>query len=1522
LESFGKYQLVRQLGSGGMAQVFLAREPLAQGLAKILVIKKIQPALAETPQFRQMFEDEAKIAVNLNHPNIVQTFGYGQIGPTYFLAMEHVEGVDLLRVLNSAVGAGRPLPFGLCAYLGQQVAKALDYAHRKIDEYGEPLGIVHRDVSPQNVLVSWDGMVKLVDFGIARARHVREEEGVVKGKFAYMSPEQAAAQPVDARSDIFSLGIVLWEMCCARPLFGGLKGKQALNAIRAAQVPRPRELDPKIPVELEAILMKALAKRPEDRYASARELHNELGKLLFGLAGREGTLVDSSTMGAFLGEVLPEEERAHSPPPAQKGTEAPAKPAGSGELGADSDGGAQVLAGQKTTSARGPLLSRSRHDQLLPLAERKPVVVVEGELSGLSGLRRQMGESRAREALLDFLRVTEHVAYKHQAHPDRQDERGFTYVLGLPVGTEDDAARAVQLSLALIDALDGISRDLSPPLKLAVGVQRGTALVSRTYDADGKHFEYELLGQTGQIAARLAKEAMPGEVLVGGGVFRVARADWRFEELEAVDLSPEGDEPRGEDAAGSDSSPKLAQRSRVYRLLGARPRHERLADGAGARRLIGRDLELGTLLSVHRAVVELAQARTVVIVGEAGVGKASIVNEFRHKLDPATHLVLRCVGRPSLSESPYSLLTDLTRDLVGVSEEAEPREIKRKVAELLSRLFTPEEERDARQVAEAIGLLLGVKVPGAEEFDASERRHRFYAATRRMQSRLAEGRTLVVIIEDLHWADPQSFEILQGMVIDPLARPVLGIATARHSPRIDLMVRSDKVTTILVGELGPRERAELVQSRLADAASAEGLADQILERAGGNPFYINEIIESLVERGILQTAPDSGGRLRWVKRDEEIQVPTSVEAVVASRLDRLPDDERDAIRRAALLGRVFRVEDVVALMTGPSSSAAATQSGARPAAPTPHGAARSLARLATRGLIAPAAAPGDVYDNGPAAYAFRNLITREVAYDGLPPDTRALLHSVAADRLARSPAYRPGSDDGRLADHLLAAGDRVAAARALYSAGVYARDNAGNNEAFALLTRALVLLPSDAHGERYQLHAEREQILRGWGKRPAQLREVHAMRKHAAATLGVEGRHREAEAFCRLGLLYLDVGKYTAARRDLERALSLAHQTGDALAESEAMRLIATLLMNLGKNGEALEMAGQALAVLCNQTERPFLLARAQALNAVGNVHVHIGRLRDAVSRYAEALVIYRRLGVRRLEAATLNNMGWVFVGLGEYEEALLHYKRSLRLAQEIGDRAGIGVKLANIGQTYSDLGDFQRARRYLGKALEIHKTIGDDPGLADALISLAQVALREHQPDEALARLCRGLEMATATRNRYQEIRAMIYLARCKLDRGEAPEAPASAAAATPTATLESQSPLELARAATRLARAAEIANGEVHALCAEALALVRAGRPAEALSSSTRAVTLLDSGRDVDSVEEVFYIHARAAQAADAPTVARAALGRARAEVLRKARRLRDEEWRARYLGASLAREILQAARLAGLDDSDLSA
>ncbi|HEU4728731.1 MAG TPA: serine/threonine-protein kinase, partial [Kofleriaceae bacterium] len=344
MEQFGKYSLIRKIGTGGMAEVFLARTPVAQGLNKTLVIKKIHTAYARSRQFVTMFVDEAKIALGLNHPNIIQVFDFGAVADTYFLAMEHVEGVDLLRLLQEAAKARQRLSYGLSAYIVQQLAKGLDYAHRKTDDFGQPLGIVHRDISPQNILLSWDGSVKIVDFGIARARDVHEEEGVIKGKYAYMSPEQARGEPVDCRSDVFAAGIVLFELVCARPLFPG-KGKDVLELVRSGAIPRPKDFAPELPESLERIILRALSFHRADRFQTARDLQHELGGFLLEWGGRTGVLIDSNALAQALAQLVPDERTIAPRPPAQGdahrpagGSGRPGEPGGAGALASEAGG--------------------------------------------------------------------------------------------------------------------------------------------------------------------------------------------------------------------------------------------------------------------------------------------------------------------------------------------------------------------------------------------------------------------------------------------------------------------------------------------------------------------------------------------------------------------------------------------------------------------------------------------------------------------------------------------------------------------------------------------------------------------------------------------------------------------------------------------------------------------------------------------------------------------------------------------------------------------------------------------------------------------------------------------------------------------------------------------------------------------------------------------------------------------------------------------------------------------------------
>jgi serine/threonine-protein kinase len=267
---FGRYQLLKKLAAGGMGQVFLARTG-EEGFEKLVVLKSILPHLVEDQEFYEMFRDEAKVSMRLNHPNIVQIFEFGQERGIHFLVMEYVAGEDVRKMVKRIGQQGQTLPLGAILRIIADAAAGLDYAHKATDGKGQPLGIIHRDVSPQNVLVGFDGAVKLIDFGVAKAagRAQHTATGILKGKFPYMSPEQAEGDELDPRSDIFAIGIVLWELLTGRRLFKGESDTATQKLVRTCNVPAPSTLGAGLPADLDAIVLKSLAKNRDDRFSDA-----------------------------------------------------------------------------------------------------------------------------------------------------------------------------------------------------------------------------------------------------------------------------------------------------------------------------------------------------------------------------------------------------------------------------------------------------------------------------------------------------------------------------------------------------------------------------------------------------------------------------------------------------------------------------------------------------------------------------------------------------------------------------------------------------------------------------------------------------------------------------------------------------------------------------------------------------------------------------------------------------------------------------------------------------------------------------------------------------------------------------------------------------------------------------------------------------------------------------------------------------------------------------------------------------
>lgn len=1402
---FGRYVLTHLIGEGGMAEVYLASVRVAEGLTKRVVVKKIRREFADQREFMRMFVDEAKIALSLNHANIVQVFDFGQEDGDFYLAMEHVEGIDLMQLYHAVRRSGDSFPPVIAAYIAHQVAAGLAYAHRKSDDFGKPLGIVHRDVSPHNVMVSSEGQVKILDFGIARTReHALERlEAVglppsrpdrsgslgtasgslgsfgsfgtaetIKGKVAYMSPEQAYGRPVDPRSDVYSLGVVLHELISGRLLYRTKDRLAALEQVRADPVPPLAEVVPDVQPELAAVVDRCLARDPDERYPGARALQAELAAWLHDA----DPVVDDEVLSNFVAQYHRPERRSRW------------------DLRAVGDDGASASAADVDTGS-------DDIDSAGPRRQRQRVVVVFIALDARPGpgSRQRPADPRA------FVSLARDVAFKRDALVLRDDDKALVIAFGTLLRTGDDAERALRTALALRDD----AGETAPRLRLGFVVANAAATVQHD---DGGFVQVTLRPSVESQLERIGRRYMEGPVMVSGNLVEALSQTWRFGDGSFVDSGT---------ATGSASGIDR-ELEHVAPLLGpAREAQGRVSLAPGARNvLFGRELELKTLRDSFAEAIRRRQSRSVLVLGEPGLGKRALIERFVASMPRTACWVLRAAGSWSRRNVPFGVFLDLLARFLDVGHRTQTSEI----ASKLERYGV----KDAEQLAEVLAHALGLPDAAGRDVDPLRKRDRLWRLVRRLIIGLARHRPVLVVIENIHLHDEQSIALLREWVQTHQPYPVMGLVTGRPgNRRVELVKREPNVTAIVLSELDHHARHDLVVRRFEDPAAANPLAERILAQTGGNPMFIEQVLASLLDKGVIGW--NAQGRYLVVRQpDAKIVLPRSIEAALQERLTELPRADQEVLAAAAVLGRSFRTPELAALL-------------ARAEDPAPPGVEIAIDNLIGRGLlerIEGAMPPTE-------SMRFATVSLHEACKAIVPRSVLPQHHERAASLRRARPDYSPERDAGPIADHLAAADRLEDAVEPALEAATDAYEVAGNREAYHYLSLALRGL-SDGDPRRFEALLKRERILRAWGRRRAQGADVRGLLAVAEAT---DSDDRRGIALLRLLRFYVEVGRGHLAERLLPRVdEAIAEVSNPRPFRAVAGELRSELSFMEGDFDGAESHARAALAH-CAEDERG-QRQRARLLRSIGQVYNSVGRFTEARQAYEEALTTAQRIGNVRLQANLLNALGEVAGRSTRYQAAVDFFKAALAIDRELGDRYATGRKLANLGITYAALGLFRRAERYLRKALELHEAMGHPGEFNDVIVHLGDVVASLEHFETAQALLLDAARVAVSRGDVRTELRARVRLAIALLGQGPEGESQARTIAESVLERAETQGlRTSRRRALYVLARLAERA-GNIEAAIAhdrEAVNLVRAGAdPLDGVRSIYRLGLLLrDNGK-----------------------------------------------------------------------------
>ena len=973
-------------------------------------------------------------------------------------------------------------------------------------------------------------------------------------------------------------------------------------------------------------------------------------------------------------------------------------------------------------------------------ADRRQVTILFADLCGFTALSERLDPEDVRAFQDALFEALTQVITRYDGFVAKFIGDAVLALFGAPVAHEDDPQRALDAALAMVDVGRTLNRPwaarLGQPVALHIAVHTGPVVAGSFTAVAGA--AYDVTGDAVNTASRLLGAAAPGTILVSAATYALTRYRFAFE-------------PAGDVTLRGKAEPIV-----VHRLLGAlaEPQSARgLAAYGLAAPLVGRGVEFGQLLVAFDRM-QGGSAQVVSLVGEAGTGKSRLMAEFLQHLagdDRFVRTAVRRVACASMGEPAYGVFATLFREGYGVEPDDSVDVARQKLASGLGALGA--QAGTAEAIMPVLSYLLGVEEGRSGELDPEQVRRQIALAARMLIERRLEQSPLLIIIEDLHWADAASVDLLREILDDLVQRPLMMVISLRPDARPPQVDRAAQ-TIIRLGPLSADETQALVSGLFGsvDDAAFARVRQVIATRAGGNPLFVEEIIRSLMTAGTLIRERD-----RWTCATGAgaADIPATLHGLLLSRIDRLPADARRLLQEAAVLGTIFDQTLLCAIATDAHSASAV------------------LGRLVEADLVRPI---GHGRDGG--RHGFTHALVHEVVYENLLHARRSALH----ERAGRALEHAAGPMPSRLADlealghHWSLTADKSKGARYLTAAGDRARAVYANDDAIRHYARALRTLadgPTDG-GQAEGVRERLADVLALTGKWAEALAHYETGRQ----TLEKVADHEGIARLCRkLGALHWEAGDRERAKACFESGLEQLGDDGNPIERAQLFQEFGRLAFRAGDNEQAIAWAERSLAEAARQDgdaldperARETATTRAQAYNTLGVALARTGRLAEAVGRIEQSIALAEQHDLLQATCRGYTNLGVLYSSL-DPPRSIETCLRGLESAKKVGDLGFQSRLYANLAVAYCALTDRCEAEGMAAAqmAIDLDRSLGLLDHLAVPLIVLGQI--HQCHGEHALARTAYEEALRLAERIGEPQLLFPCYdgLATLNLDAGD----------------------------------------------------------------------------------------------------------------------------------------------------------